>query len=72
MHINDLTLNALGSYNATVGVSLLQIRTELLVITPVVTRILNQKLAPGFSLNGWISEHTPLQFFNLTYMEIDV
>ena len=70
--INSLSLNILGTYNNTVKVSLIKSRAELVIITPIIQMELNKKLNAGFSVNGFISEKTPLKFFNLTYMEIEV
>jgi len=61
-----------GYYNATVKVSLTKIKLELPVVDTFIKILINSYLNPGISLNDWLSTHTPLQFFNLTEMEIIV
>lgn len=71
-NMNDLNLAIDGYYNNTVKVSLTKIKLELVVVTGIVKALINGIINPGISLNEWLSTHTPLQFFNLTEMEIIV
>lgn len=54
VYVNNLNLNVDGSYNNTVKVSLLKLKTEILLVTNFVRKTINDMFAGGLSVNNFI------------------
>jgi hypothetical protein len=69
VHVDNLDISALGYYNNTVKVSLVKTKLELAVLTPILTKLINNMFGDGVSLGTWLTNHG-LGFLDLTDMVV--
>jgi len=69
IQVGNLDISALGYTNNTVKVNLVKTKVELAVLTPILTRLLNNIFGDGVYIGNWLTNNG-LGFLDLTEMVI--